>query len=109
MKRVYILSFDEVMLNQLKDLGKDVNIRSFISKMLDKIEEHGPRAGKLLDSQLHLYELKIKHPPIRIYFKPVKDSNEIYVFEYQMKTSEEKQQNIIRKIRFKILNLFKKN
>jgi len=35
MKRVYILSFDEVMLNQLKDLGKDVNIRSFISKMLD--------------------------------------------------------------------------
>lgn len=109
MEKRYVLIFDDVMLKQLKSLGKDSNIRSFISNMLNKIEEHGSRAGKLLDSRLYIYEIKNKHPPIRMYFKPVRDSNEIYVFEYEMKTSKGKQQRTIGKIRFKILNLFKRN
>lgn len=71
--------------------------------MLDKIEILGPRAGKLLDSQLHLYEIKAKHPPIRLYFQHIKNTIRIYIFEYEMKTSKQKQQNTIQKIIKKIL------
>jgi len=56
--------------------------------MLDKIEELGPNSGKLLDSKLFLYEVKNKHPPLRLYFKPKVNSNEIYIFEFEMKTNE---------------------
>lgn len=106
-KKRYKLIFDEVILRQLKNSGKDANMCSFITNMLNKIEVYGSRAGKLLDSKLHIYEIKNKHTPLRIYFKPAKDSNEIYVFEYEMKTGKEKQQRTIGKIRFKILDLFK--
>jgi len=44
-----------------------------------------------------------KHPPIKLYFKHNIHNDEIYVFEYEMKTSEEKQQNTIEKIKKKIL------
>jgi len=74
--------FDDVILNQLKQSGKNQQIRVIISKLFDKIENIGPRAGKLIDSQLFIYEVKIKRPPIRLYFKHVKDSNNIYLFEY---------------------------
>ena len=49
--------------------------------MLDKTEELGPGAGKLLDPKLGLYEVKSKKPPIRLYFKHLVDTDEIYVFE----------------------------
>jgi len=71
--------------------------------MLDKIEEFGPRAGKLLDSKLFIYEIKNKHPPIRLYFKPKLLNNEIYVFQFEMKTSNKKQQKTIESIKNKIL------
>ena len=48
-----------------------------------------------------MYEMKIKHPPIRLYFKHRLDSNEIYVFEFEMKTSKSKQQKTIDKLRKK--------
>jgi len=108
MEKRYNLIFDEVMIKQLKSLGKDANIRYLISNMLDKIEILGDLAGKILDSQLHIYEIKNKHPPLRLYFKPIVNSNNIYIFEYDMKTSSQKQQKTIEKIKFKGLNIFKK-
>ena len=57
--------------------------------------------GELLDSKLFIYEIKNKHPPLRIYFKHEATSGEIYVFEYESKTSEEKQQKTIGKIKEK--------
>lgn len=79
--------------------------------MFDKIEEVGLNAGKLLDAQLHLYELKNKHPPLRLYFKQI-NQEEILLFEYEIKTSEKKQNQTIAKLKhrirlfFKTLNLF---
>lgn len=98
-----MLTFDEVMLKQLKHLGTDANLRNLISKMLDKLEELGPEAGKLLDSHLLIYEVKMKRPPLRLYYKHVQSKNELYVFEYEMKTSPEKQNSTINRIRKKIL------
>lgn len=69
--------------------------------MLDKIEDFGPRAGKLLDPKLNIYEIKSKRPPIRLYFKHVKNSDRIYVFEYELKTSTTKQWATIKKIKEK--------
>lgn len=70
--------------------------------MFDKLEIVGPYAGELLDSKLFLYEVKNKHPPLRLYFKHKKETDEIYVFEFEMKTSREKQQNSINKIKNRI-------
>ncbi|PIN84914.1 MAG: hypothetical protein COV47_04975 [Candidatus Diapherotrites archaeon CG11_big_fil_rev_8_21_14_0_20_37_9] len=69
--------------------------------MLDKIEFLGSAAGKLLDSKLSLYEIKLKRPPIRLYFKIVKNSAEAYVFEHEMKTNPKKQQKTINRIKEK--------
>ena len=102
------LVFDEVMKDQLKKLAKDKNIRSIISNFFDNMEYLGPDAGKLLDSKLFIYEMKNKHPPIRLYFKHVKETNEIYIFEYEMKSSEKKQEKTVQKIKFKTLGKFKR-
>lgn len=69
--------------------------------MLDKMESLGPRAGELIDSHLFLYEVKSKHPPIRLYYMHVKQSNELYVFEYEMKKSPQKQQKTINQLQQK--------
>ena len=100
----FAIVFDDVMLSQLKKLGKDKATKVIISKMFDKMEELGPRAGDLIDSKLFLYELKTKHPPIRIYYRHNKSTNELYVFEYEMKTSGEKQEKTISKLRTKAQN-----
>lgn len=99
------LVFDEIILTQLKKLGEKESLKIILSKILDKLETLGPRAGKLIDTHLFIYEVKLKHPPLRLYYKHVKETNELYVFEYELKTSEEKQQRTIRKIQFKNLNL----
>ena len=98
----YTLVFDDVILKQLKKAGKDPKIREILSKMLDKLELIGHYAGELLDPKLLLYELKNKHPPIRLYFK-VK-GEDIFVFEYEIKKSEKKQQQTIDKLKLKIRN-----
>lgn len=99
MNQKFLIIFDEVMLSQLKKLGKNQELKTRISKMLDKIEVMGPRAGKLLDAKLSIYEVKSKRPPIRLYFKHVKNTNEIYVFEYEIKTSAERQWDTIEKLK----------
>ncbi len=80
-----------------------MHIKQILTKMLDKLELSGPNAGKLLDSKLFIYEIKCKHPPIRLYFKHNITTNEIYVFEYEMKTSQDRQQNTIARIKRNIL------
>lgn len=99
MAKKFQIIFDEVMLNQLKKLGKNQELRNRISKMLDKIEALGPRAGKPLDLRLNIYESK--RPSIRLYFKYVKNTNQIYVFEYEMKTSATRQRTTIEKLKEK--------
>jgi mRNA-degrading endonuclease RelE of RelBE toxin-antitoxin system len=93
--------FDEVMLKQLKTLGKNQELKVRISKMLDKIEELGPRAGKLLDSRIRIYEVKSMKPPIRLYYKHVRNTDEIYVFEYEIKKSSKKQSMTIERLKEK--------
>ena len=85
----------------MKQVGKNQHIRSILSKIFDKIEELGPRAGDLVDSQLFIYEIKLKSPPIRLYYRHNKNTNEIYLFEYEMKTSKKKQQATIERIKKK--------
>jgi len=97
----YTLVFDDVMIKQLKKVAKNNHIKEILIKMLDKLELSGPSTGELLDSQLSLHEIKIKHPPIRLYFKHNKTTNEIYVFEFEMKTSLEKQKATITKLKKK--------
>lgn len=99
------LIFDEVMLEQLKKLGTDQHIRSLLSKMFDRMEALGPRAGKLIDSHLFLYEMKAKQPPLRLYYKHMLEKNELYLFEYEMKTSKKKQKRTIQRIKFKTQDL----
>jgi len=70
--------------------------------MLNRIEESGPMAGKLLDSQLSLYEVKAMRPPLRLYYKIVEEAKEAYVWEYEMKTSQGKQHKTIQRIKGKI-------
>ena len=101
----YTLVFDDVMIKQLKKAGKNQHIKEILTKMLDKLEFSGPDAGELLDSQLSIYEVKLKHPPIRLYFKHNKLTNEIYVFEFEMKTSSEKQKATIKKLKRKASSL----
>ncbi len=93
------LIFDGVMVKQLKKVSKNNAIKNILSRIFDKIEELGPRAGRLIDSQLHIYEIKMKSPPIRLYYKHDLSTNEIYVFEYEMKTSEGKQNKTIKRIK----------
>jgi mRNA-degrading endonuclease RelE of RelBE toxin-antitoxin system len=99
----YVLVFDEVILKQLKKVAKQNNIKVILSKMFDKLELGGPSFGKLLDSKIHIYEIKNKHPPIRLYFKHEIEKNEIYVFEFEMKKSEKKQNETIQKLKNKLL------
>ena len=104
MDKNYNLVFDDVIIKQLKKAAKNQHIKEILTKMLDKLEFSGPDAGELLDSQLSLYEVKIKHPPIRLYFKHNKSTNEIYVFEFEMKTSPEKQKATIIRIKKKTIS-----
>ena len=97
------LVFDDVMVKQLKKAAKNNQIKQILTRMLDKLEESGPDAGKLIDSKLFIYELKSMHPPIRLYFKHNLSTAEIYVFEFEMKTSKTEQQKTIDKIREKVL------
>ncbi len=100
------LVFNEVILHQLQKLKENEPIRIILTKMFNRIEEGGLNAGKLLDASLHLYELKNKHPPIRLYFKQI-NPEEILLFEYEIKTSEKKQNQTIAKLKHKIMLFFK--
>ena len=102
------LVFDEIISKQLRKIAKNLQVKKILSKMFDKLEYRGPSAGKLLDSRLFVYEMKTKHPSIRLYFKYNSTTKEIYIFEFEMKKDKIKQQKIINKIKNKILKIFSK-
>lgn len=104
MTAFYPLVFDDIMIKQLQKAAKNQQLKVILKSMLDELELKGPATGKLLDSHLFIYEIKNKSPPIRLYFKHNIKTNEIYVFEFEMKTSEEKQKLTIAKIRFRAGN-----
>ena len=101
----YSIVFDEVILKQMKKLGKNPFLKNLLTKMFDRIELLGGDAGNLIDSRLHIYEIKNMRPPMRLYFKIVEPKKEAYIFEYELKTSQEKQIKTIEKIRKKVLSL----
>ena len=101
METHYELVFDDLMIKQFKKVAKNNQIKTILTKMMNKLELAGPQAGELLDSKFHLYELKNKKPPIRLYFRHILSTDEIYIFEYEMKTSKKKQQETIKKLKSK--------
>ena len=104
---MFKLIFDKVMSKQI--LSSDKVIKKRLSTLFDKLELQGPRAGKLLDPKLGLYELKCINHSIRVYFCYKKDLEEIHVFFFEMKKSKKRQQatiDFVRKKFFIFLNLF---
>ncbi|MEK6964554.1 MAG: hypothetical protein AABX70_09130 [Nanoarchaeota archaeon] len=102
MDKKYLIDFDEVILRQLEQAAKNQSIKAILMKMLNRIEQLGPRAGELLDSQLGLYEVKSKQPPIRLYFEYDRGLEKITIFEYDMKTSPKSQKKTINRLRMRV-------
>jgi len=76
--------------------------KGLLTKMFNKLELIGPYAGKLLDTQLFLYELKNMRPPLRLYYKHNIHTNELYILEFEMKHSQETQSTSISRIKKKL-------
>ena len=108
MEKRYDVVFDKVVKDKLQKAIVKSDCREIIKRWLDELEYDGPRAGKLLDSQVWLYEMKTKRPPLRLYYHYQKNLAKIIIFEFEMKTSELKQKKTINKLRhrLKFLNLF---
>lgn len=94
----YKLIFGKSILKKLQKIEKKADIKNLVVKMLNKIEEKGPNAGKLLDSVVNLYEIKSKNPPLRLYFEIIFEGNKAEIIDFEMKKSKKKQNNIIQKI-----------
>ena len=75
----YELIFDKPVLRQLQEAVKNKHIQEILRTMLDQLEENGSNSGTLLDTILHIYEIKNKHPQLRLYYKPLVGTNEILV------------------------------
>ncbi len=102
MEKPYLVVFDEEVKKNLEKLILGSNNRQLIRRWLDELENNGPTAGKLLDNHLWLYEMKNKHPALRLYFYFQKTENKIIIFDIEMKTSFKKQENTITKLRHKL-------
>ncbi len=74
--------------------------------LCSSIKDYNSFTPLLLLAHLFIYEVKLKRPPLRLYFKHIKYSNQIYLFQYEMKTSEEKQKKTVHKLIEKARNLF---
>ncbi len=98
----YEVVFDEVVKVRLQKAIIKSDYREIIKTWLDELEDKGPNAGKLLDNHVWLYELKNKHPPLRLYFYHQKSTDKIIIFELEMKTNEKKQKETIGKLRHKL-------
>ena len=109
MEKCFNVVFDKVVEVKLQKAITKSNYREIIKGWLDALDEKGPKAGKLLDNHVWLYEMKNKHPPLRLYFYHQKEAKKIIIFEVEMKTSKKKQKETISKLRHRItrfLNLF---
>tara|TARA_Y100000310_G_C20621290_1_gene783437 strand:+ start:1188 stop:1517 length:330 start_codon:yes stop_codon:yes gene_type:complete len=109
MERNYEVVFDKVVKEKLQRIISKNNCREIIKKWFDELEVKGPSAGKLIDNHVWLYEMKNKHPPLRLYYYHQKSTEKIIIFEIEMKTRPKKQKETIGKLRYKLskfLNLF---
>jgi hypothetical protein len=104
MNRQFNVVFDDYVKKKFEKIITKGSYREIIKNWLDSLEETGPAAGKLLDNHVWLYELKNKHPPLRLYFYYQKSTKKVIIFEVEMKTSPLKQQKTIEKIRKRILD-----
>ena len=98
----YQVIFDEVVKDKLHKVITKSSYREIIKHWLDILEQSGPNSGKLVDNHLWLYEMKNKHPPLRLYFYHQKSQERIIIFELEMKTSEKKQKETIGKLRHRL-------
>ncbi|MBI2146625.1 hypothetical protein HYU22_04760 [Candidatus Woesearchaeota archaeon] len=101
-EKKYVVVFDEEMKKKLEEIIIKTNSKELIKKWLDKLEHLGPSAGKLLDNHVWIYELKNKHPPLRLYYHHHQETGKIILFELEMKTSEQKQQKTIRRLWYRL-------
>ena len=105
----YTVVFDDVIKESFEKAIMEGNIKTIFKQWFDDLETLGPNAGKLLDNHVWLYEMKNKHPPLRLYYHYQKALNKIIIFDFEMKTSEKKQNQIIKKLTqrlSKFLNLY---
>ena len=91
--------FSKEMIKQFRKLATKKDLKETLRSLLDELEEKGPQIGELLDSRVHLYELKQGNPSIRIYYRPRENSNKIDVFEYEIKKRPKQQKQTINRIR----------
>lgn len=85
----------------LKNINKENNdIKNLIKIYLKKIEILGPYAGKIISNKYSLFEIKLKRPPLRIYYQI--NQKEVWILEYEMKTSSKKQKETINKLKKKL-------
>ncbi len=104
MRGEFVVVFDKIVKNKLIKAIKKEQYKNILKKWLDELEISGPNAGKLLDNHVWLYEMKNKHPPLRLYYYYQKTAKKIIIFDFQMKTSKDKQKKTIDKLRKKILD-----
>ena len=75
---VWELIFDEVIKRQLKKV-EDHALHSLVKKCFDDVEENGPMAGKLLDNHVRLFEWKMHHPPLRVYYTLLENNQVLFL------------------------------
>ena len=95
----YKVVFDKVVKEKFEKAIMGAEYREILKVWFDELESKGQNAGKLLDNHVWLYEMKNKHPPLRLYFYHQKAENKIIIFEIEMKTTEKKQKETINKLR----------
>ena len=90
----------------IKDLSKikDKQIHKLIEKIIDKLEKKGLSVGKLLDNKLRLHGIKLKRPPLRIYFVYSTELDSIILYQVHLKRSAKIQRKIIKKLKEIISN-----
>ena len=66
MEQLYKVVFDEYVRDKLQKAINKSDYKEIIKQWLDLLEVKGPLAGKLLDNHIWLYEMKNKHPPLRL-------------------------------------------
>ena len=98
----YTLFFKEKVKDQINKFHDKKDITTLINKMLDKMEILGQHAGNLIDNKRSLYEIKMKSPPLRLYYQVIEHEKKILVFEFEMKTSPKKQKKTINKLKKEI-------
>lgn len=95
----YEVSYDPKFEKQFDKISKNKHLVDLLSKLIKRIRLLGPDAGKLIDAKMSIYEIKMKRPPLRLYFWYRLALQDIYIIEYQLKTSKDAQRKVIDNIK----------